>query len=454
MNRFYKLTFLVSTLLLSVISVAKAQLKNGDLVDGIAAVVGNEIVLDSDIEQEVNYARQQGADDVDKCEILENILNNKLLIYEAKKDTLIENRTTAIKEDADKKYTQMASQFPSEKAMLDAYKFRTPYEMKAAIAQRDIDQYYGQAKFQRVTDGANVSPNEVTDFFNAYKSQLPMVKDEVSLARIVIHPKLTEAHKKQLIDKLLGIKKGIEAGKSFEDMARIYSEDTGSASNGGVYKNIAKGTMVKPFEAAALNLQEGEISDPVETQYGFHLIQLIRRNGNIYDVRHILLKSIPNAEEIREARKKMADIKKQITDDKMTFKEAAYKYSDDKTTKYNAGVITASSGSDKIEKLNLPADISYQIAGLKKGDITDPFETSDDPADKDNKSVEIVKILDEIPAHQLDLTTDYETIKQYATNQKKNEMLEKWVNNTIPNTFISINKRYQDCKFKTNWNKR
>lgn len=295
---------LVLTFVLSFFGIkTNAQLKPGDLVDGIAAVVGDEIVLESDVQDQANYAKQQGADVSNKCEFMEGIISNKLLIYEAKRDTLIENRSAAIKENATAKYNQILGQFPNEKTMLDAYKFRTPSEMKTAIEKIDTDNYYGQMKYGRITDKADVTPNEVTDFFNTYRFQLPQVKDEVSLSQIVMYPKLTNEHKDEIIAKLKKIKEDIQNGESFESQARIYSEDPGSAANGGLYKNIARGKMVKPFEAAALNLQEGEISDPVESEFGYHLIQLVKKSGKMYDARHILLKAVPNAAEIATAKK-------------------------------------------------------------------------------------------------------------------------------------------------------
>ena len=427
-----------------------AQLQSGALVDGIAVVVGNEIILESDIEDQANYAKQQGAQVSDRCEFVESIISNKLMIYEAKRDTLIENRSAAIKETANQKYEQILGQFPDEKTMLATYKFRTGYEMKNAIEKIDTDNYYGQMKFGRITEKADVTPNEVTDFFNTYKFQLPEVKDEVSLSQITMYPKLTDAHKDEIIAKLKKIKQDIQAGESFENLARIYSEDPGSAANGGLYKNISKGKMVKPFEAAALNLQEGEISDPVESEFGYHLIQLVKKSGKNYDARHILLKAEPNDAEIEAAKKELDSIRTLILNGRLTFKEAAYRFSDDKKTKFNAGIITAEDGSDRIEKLNLPPSISYQIAGLNKGDITDVFQ---DTLQQDKKVVSIVKVDDIIAAHQLDLVTDYDRIKQMALNKKKNEMVEKWVKEKLPDVFISINDRYKDCTFKTDWRK-
>ena len=441
---------LVLSFLASFISFnTNAQIKKGDLVDGISAVVGDEIVIESEIQEQLNYAAQQGAANTDKCEFMEQILSNKLLIYKAKKDTLIPDRTAAIREQAADKYNQILGQFPSERAMLDAYKFRSSYEMKNVIEKMDIDNYYGQAKYASVTEKVNITPNEVTDFYNAYKYQLPQVKDEVVLAKIAMFPKLTDAHKQEIIDKLKKIKQDILNGTSFESQARIYSDDPGSAANGGLYTNINRGKMVKIFEATALNLQEGEISDPVESDFGFHIIQLVKKSGKMYDARHILLKAEPNAEEIAAAKQEMEKIKQDILSGKTTFKEAAYKHSDDKNTKFNGGLVAGEDGSDRQEKINLSANVAYQIAGVNKGDLTEVF--MDEMNQK--KVVVLMKVNDIIPEHALDIATDFERIKSIALNRKKGELLDKWVKENLPNTFISIDNRYKDCQFKVDWNK-
>jgi peptidyl-prolyl cis-trans isomerase SurA len=321
--------------------------------------------------------------------------------------------------------------------------------MKNAIEKMDIDSYYGQEKYRLITDKVNITPNEVTDFYNAYKYQLPQVKDEVVLSKIAIYPKLTDAHKQEIIDKLKKIRQDILNGESFENKARIYSDDPGSAANGGLYTNIGRGKMVKVFEATALNLQEGDISEPVESEFGFHIIQLVKKSGKLYDARHILLKAEPNAEEIAATKAEMEKIRKDIIDGKITFKEAAYRHSDDKNTKFNAGIIPGADGSDRHEKLDLSAAIAYQIAGVNKGDLTEVF--MDELNQK--KVVQLVKVNDVIPEHALDLSTDFERIKGFALNKKKNELVDKWVKEQLPDTFISIDNRYKDCSFKTDWNK-
>lgn len=449
MNKTMRISLLMGLFMALFALPVKAQLQQGQLVDGIAAVIGDEIVLESDIQDQMKYAAQQGMNVTDKCQVFESMVNNKLLIYEAKRDTLIENRTAMIKENANAKYNQILSQFPDERTMLDSYKFRTSYEMKNVIEKMDTEQYYTQAKFGRITEKADVTPNEVTDFFNQYKTQLPEVKDEVTLAQISIYPKLTEAHKQEMIDKLKKIKADILAGESFESQARIYSEDPGSAANGGLYTKINRGKMVKPFEAAALNLQEGEISDPVESEFGYHLIQLVKKSGKLYDARHILLMAKPTDEEVATAKKQLEDLKKQIEDGKITFKEAAFRNSDDKATKFNGGLIAGEDGSSRIEKMNLPPNVSYQIAGLNKGDYTEVFE--DEVNGK--KSVRLIKVEDIIPSHQLTLESDYDRVKQMALNKKRNEIIEKWAKDRIPHVFISLDNRYKDCEFTKKWDK-
>ena len=430
-------------LLISFFQPVFGQVGKGDLVDGIAAVVGNEIILESELQEMQEMESRQGGSTADRCEFLMRTINNKILVHKGKTDTLIENRTSYLKENANLKYKQILSQFPDEKTMLNTYKFRTGYEMKNAIERAETDRYYGQAKFARITDKVDVTPNEVTDFFKEYQWQLPEVKDEVTVAQIITYPKLTEAHRQEMINKLLKIKRDILAGESFDSQARIYSDDPGSASKGGLYVNIAKGQMVKPFEAAALNLEPGEISDPVESDFGFHLIQLVKKSGNQYDAKHILLATKFTDEEIENAKHELDSIRTQIQNGKMTFREAALKYSEDKLTKFNGGVIiNPENQSTKIEKAALPTEIGTQLLGLKNGELSSVFE-----ADVNGrKTVNLIKLEEEIPSHSVTIETDYDRIKEYALMKKKNELVEKWVLKEAPGTFISINKRYDDCK--------
>lgn len=421
---------------------ASAQkLQKGSFVDGIAAVIGSEMILDSEINEQVKYAEQQGIKENSRCQIFESVFNNKVIIAEAKKDTLIENRSEAIRANAEQKYKQILAQFPDEKTMLANYKFSTGYEMRNAIEKIDTDQYYAMEKIRKITGNTDVTPKEVADFYNEYKQQLPEVKDEVVLSQISIIPTLTDKHKEEIIQRLKKIREDILAGESFETQARIYSEDPGSASIGGLMKNISKGQMVKPFEAAALNLEIGDISEPIETEFGFHIIKLENKKGKLYDARHILLMNTPNDEEMKTAKKKLEKIRQDIIDGKISFKEAAVKYSDDKRSKFNAGIMVNDNGSDRQEKLNLDPMLGYHIAGLNAGDMTDVFETTIDR----KKGITFVKVNEIIPAHQLTLDTDYDRLKTMAQQKKQNEMIEKWVKENLSKVYLNIHPRYQNC---------
>lgn len=418
------------------------QIQKGQFIDGIAAVIGSETILDSEVAEQQEQAKSMPGMDNSRCSIFSSILNNKVIVAEAKKDTLIENRNEAIRAAVDNQYSQMIAQFPDEKTALANYRFSTPFEMKNAIVKIQTDQYYGQEKVRRITEGLDVTPKEVTDFYNKWKDQLPEVKDEVILSQIAIYPKLKEAHKGELIDRLKKLRQDILNGEDFATTARIYSEDKGSAANGGAMRNISKGQMVKPFEAAALNLQVGEISEPIETEFGYHIIRLDKKSGKFYDASHILLMATPDKEEIAEAEKKLEGIRKDILDGKITFKEAAFKYSDDKNNKYNGGTVVSERGSDRIEKLSLDPTLSYHIAGLNAKDITEPFET----VVERKPAVAIIQVKEIIPAHKLNLDSDYNRIREYALSKKQNEVIERWVNENIGKVYISIDKRYQDCQ--------
>jgi len=418
-------------------------------VDGIVAVIGNEIVLESDIEEHINMAKQQGIKTGDKCSVIEGIIHDKILLFHAKNDTLIQDRSKELKANAENKYQQLLSGFSSEKDMLNAYKFRTENELKSTIERIASDQYYQGEKYRMITKDIDITPSEVSTFYQTNKDKLPYIYDEVKLSRIIMYPKLTETHKQEIIDRLKSIKSTILNGESsFESQAIIHSEDPGSASSGGLISNISKGMMVKAFEATALNLEEGEISDPVETEYGYHIIRLEKKAGKKYTVSHILISSTPNTEEIAAAKEEMINIKSQIIEGKITFKEAALKYSDDKYTKFNAGVMIGENG-DTLEKTKINPIDAYQIAGLEKGEITDPYENEDEQSKK--KNITIIQINDIIPAHNLDIDTDYERIRAIALNKKRNESIERWIKSKLPYTFISINNRYNQCNFKTDW---
>lgn len=419
-------------------------------IDGVAAVIGNEVVLESDIQRDYMLAQQQGAEVPDQCSFVSNILVQKMVLTHAKQDTLVSVSTERTKARAASILEDFKSR-GSEEEILAVYGVRTMAELQNELEIIVSENQLIQAKRELIEDNTDASPEDVKNFFNQYKDELPKINEEVELSHIVMYPVITPEHKQEIIDQLNGIKKEIQEGASFSTKAILYSEDPGSSNNGGLYQNIRRGTFVPEFDAVAFNLEEGEISDPVESKFGFHLIQLDKRLGQAIDVRHILIVPKPTDEEMRVAHNLMDSIKTQITEGKMTFKEAALKYSEDKYTRYNGGKLTnPQSGENRFERSKLPMKQVYAIAGLESGSIANPFETDFE----NRKALELLKLDLVVPAHKISLETDYTRVQNMAVQQKQQEKLFDWIDSQLADTFIKIHDDYQHCEFEFNWLKK
>ncbi len=419
-------------------------------IDGVAAVIGNEVVLESDIQRDYMLAQQQGAEVPDQCSFVSNILVQKMVLTHAKQDTLVSVSTERTKARALSILEDFKSR-GSEEEILAVYGVRTMAELQNELEIIVNENQLIQAKRELIEDNTDASPEDVKNFFNQYKDELPKINEEVELSHIVMYPVITPEHKQEIIDQLNGIKKEIQEGASFSTKAILYSEDPGSSNNGGLYQNIRRGTFVPEFDAVAFNLEEGEISDPVESKFGFHLIQLDKRLGQAIDVRHILIVPKPTDEEMRVAHNLMDSIKTQISEGKMTFKEAALKYSEDKYTRYNGGKLTnPQSGENRFERSKLPMKQVYAIAGLESGQMAEPFETEFE----NRKALELLKLDLVVPAHKISLETDYTRVQNMAVQQKQQEKLFDWIEDQLADTFIKIHDDYQHCEFEFNWLKK
>lgn len=419
-------------------------------IDGVAAVVGDEVILDSDIQRDYLLAKQQGMEVPDKCAFVSNVLLQKMVLHHAKNDTLVEVANERIKQRAISILEDFRTR-GSDEELLSVYGVRTIPELQKELEILVKENALIEQKKGLIEKDVDASPEEVKVFFNENKNQLPRINEEVELSHIVIYPEITEAHEQEIIDRLLAMKKEIEEGASFETKAILYSEDPGSKNEGGLYKGIKRGTFVPEFDAVAFNLEEGEISEPVETEFGFHLIQLEKRLGQAIDVRHILIQPKPNAEEMAEAKERIERIKREITGGDITFKEAAKKYSVDKYTRYNAGVMTnPQTGENRFERSKLDTKQIYAIAGLDEGVIANPFESEHNK----KKSYELLKLVKVIPAHQIDLDTDYMRLKNMTIRKNKQAKLFDWIEMNLPDTFIKIHSDYANCDFELNWLKK
>src|SRR5690606_38650682 len=284
-------------------------------LDGVAAVVGNEIILESDIERDYVQAKAQGFEIENECEFLENILIDKVLLSKAKEDTLINITDDRVSRQVDGTIQRFLSQ-GSEAEILKYFGYNTMPEFKQELRGIMKDQAYSQEKQAMITKDIEATPEEVLNFYQQYKDELPEVPEEVEISHIAVYPDIFPENEQKVIDELAQIKKDVEEGASFATKAILYSNDPGSSSNGGLMTNVTRGMMVPEFDAVIFNLQEGEISEPFKTDFGYHIAMMEKRKGQEVDVRHILIQLKPTAEETAITKAKLDSLVMQIERDR------------------------------------------------------------------------------------------------------------------------------------------
>ena len=434
------------TALLSVNAIAQSA--KPKKLDGIAAVIGNQIVLESDVERDFILSKQQGLQVADKCEFLNDILMEKMLIDRAKQDTLISVTQDEITRSLNAQIEDFKQRGGGEEQVLKFFGFRTMAEMKNDMKYIVEDNIFSRRKREMLVSGLDATPVEVKEFFEKNRTELPDVKEEVTLSHIILYPEVSQENEQKIIEELKGIKKEIEEGSSFATKAILYSEDPGSANNGGQYLKVQRGKMVKEFDAVAFNLEEGEISDPFKTEFGYHIIKLDKRRGQELDLRHILISLKPTEDELKKSIEKLDSIRVLINENKMTFKDAAVRFSDDKFTKYNDGTLmNQQNGEDRFEKINLPYGEFSAVSSLGEGELSNVF--SDEFQGK--KVVRLMRLNKIYPEHKINYEDDYYRLKQFAIRYKEQDVLVDWVKKQVPDAFIKIGDEYKGCQFPINW---
>jgi peptidyl-prolyl cis-trans isomerase SurA len=301
-----------------------------------------------------------------------------------------------------------------------------------------------------IVDKVEITPEEVRNFFvDIPKEELPVISDEVEIAQIVIQPTITKQEKQKVIDKLNEFKSDIAAGSSFYSKAVLYSQDPGSKSNGGYMKVNRKSPLVKEFKEAAFSLDEGQISEPFETEYGFHIVFVEKIRGQDVELRHILIAPKVSEEALKEAKDEITMIRKKIMDGEISFADAARSSSDEKETKANGGTLLNPKSLDtKFDMTKLDAVLYGQVSNLKTGEVSLPF-LEDDRAK--GKVYKLMIVTNRIPSHAVDYSQDYLKIKEFALRDKQIKEVAKWTNVTIKDTYIKINGEYRSCDFLNNW---
>jgi len=434
-------------LLISIVCIS-GNLKSQDVIDQVIAVVSGERVLLSDIEQEVMRMRMQGAteSEYDRCNILEQILIQKLLLTQAKIDSLTVN-DASVEMEIDRRLRYFINQIGSEKALENYFK-KPLYEIKDDLRELISEQQLTQQMRQKIIDKVKITPSEVKNFYKKIPSDsLPQIPELYELQQIMIFPPSTAEAKYQVREKLLEIRERVLKGERFSTLAVAYSEDRASAIKGGELGLRSRDELVKAFADVAFNLKEGQVSQIVETEYGFHILQMIESKDDKVNVRHILMKPQYSSDMMSQAISRLDSISNLIKSDSITFERAAMRFSEDKKSNLNGGlVINPYTNTSFFEKDHLqPADY-YVIKELKVGDMSAPFESRDEHA---NVVFKVLKLKKVVKAHKANIKDDYDIIQNMAKQNMENEILEDWLTKKQKTTFIRIDKSFRSCNFES-----
>ena len=424
-----------------------SSIAQNNTVDNIIAVIGNQIVLKSDVENRFLSLKAQGytSGSVDlKVEIFEDLLIQKLMIAQAQVDS-IEVTDKEVENDLERKMDMYIQRIGS-KEKLEKYFNKSIIDMKNELREDTRDEKIKDKMQAHITKDIFVTPAEVREMYRTMsKDSLPTVPGELQVQQIVKNPKIAEAEKDRIREKLRAFRKRITEGQSFATLAVLYSEDPGSAQRGGELGYTAKSNLVPAFANEAFNLKPGKVSKIIETEYGFHIIKLIDRKGDRINVRHILLKPKIEQKQRDKAIEILDSLANLIRTDKISFKDAAYYYSDDKDTKNNGGlIVNPYTASSKFQKDKLPPTIAKQITKLKIGEISNPFLD----VQQGKQSYKVIKIKSETKAHKANLSDDWSQFENMLKGNKRQKVLDKWIKSKISSTYIHIDKSYAEAKFR------
>ena len=429
--------------LVSLISFGQGQ--QGISVDKIIARVDNYYILRSELEELFQSYKAEGQRTPERCQLLESLIINKMLLAKAEIDSVTVEEGQ-VDEQLNGRMSYMVQRFGSEKNLMEAYG-KSVNELKSELRQQVKDQAIVETMQQKIAGDVKITPNEVRRFFNAIpKDSLPYIPSEVEVGQIIRLATVTKEQKDKLRDQLLDIKKKAEAGEDFAMLAQIYSEDIGSAKVGGDLGFAKRGAMVPEFEGAALALKPNEISDIVESQYGFHLIQLLEVRGAEYHARHVLLRPDYNrGTDITEATHYLDSLRTLIKIDTLTFAQAAKANSEDKMTADGGGLIVdPNTGLARIPlDASMDPALYFALDSMKVGDISVPISYRTE----DGRSAQrILWYKSKSEPHTANLRDDYEKLAQIVLSNKKNNALEEWFKKAAGDVFISVDEEFQNCQ--------
>ncbi|MDG1823805.1 MAG: peptidylprolyl isomerase [Flavobacteriaceae bacterium] len=422
-------------------------------IDGVAAVIGDYVILDSDVDKAYIDLESQGipTSNIERCSLLGKLMEDKLYAHHAEQDSITVS-DAEINDYVGRTIDYFVQELGSMEKVLEFYKKKDEQSFRSELFDINRVQQLSQRMQSNIVEEIDVTPDEVRTFFDKIpKDQRPVFGAELEIAQIVIEPTPTESEVERTIRLLETMRNDVlENGSSFASKAILYSQDPGSRSRGGRYTlDRKRPVMVKEFRDQAYRLREGEVSQPFQTDFGWHIVTVDKIRGQLIDVRHVLLVPEISAKELKDAKDKLVLIRKRIQDGEIAFTDAALEFSDDKDTAANGGVlINPTSGDTRFELTKLDPAIYNQILNLDENQISLPVLDEDRSG---NKKYKILMVTNRFDQHQADFATDYVKIKDLALKEKQLDEIQKWMGEKIDDTFVNVNRSYRDCDFSNKW---
>ena len=423
-------------------------------LDRIVAVIGDEIILWSDLESQVKQAKMDG-DDLGQnpyCAVLEELMFQKLLVHQAEVDSL-EVKDETVDAELDSRINYFVAQIGS-KEKFEEYYGKSTEKFKDDFREVVRDRMKSQQMQQKITGSIKITPKEVREFFYAIpKDSIPFIGSKVEVAHLVKMPKVPVEEKLKIKAELNLIRAQILAGEeSFCSAALFKSKDPGTAANCGEFEFVRRGDFVPEFDAVAFSMQENTISEVFETPYGYHILQLLERRGDLYRGRHILMiPEVTNAQ-MAKASMRLDSVYSLIHTNKILFDDAVKTFSDDDETKLNGGkILNQLTGDSRFEMNQLDRQLFVTVDKMNVGDVSEPvFYTTDDK----KQGIRIIKLLTRSEPHVANLKDDYPRISDAALSDKKNKAILKWIKSKTNSMFVWIENDYINCPFKYDWIKK
>ena len=428
-------------------------LENRIKIDGVSSVIGDYVILDSDIDKMMIEIESQGVStkSITRCELLGKLMEDKLYAHHAIQDS-IEVSDQEVYDYVDQSISYFIDQLGSIEKVLNFYKKSSEISFRQELFEINKTQRLSSLMQSSIVDDVEITPEEVRQFFESIPEiELPVFGTELEISQIVIQPKVSEQEEKRIINQLLSFKSDVEErGLSFSSKAILYSQDPGSRSNGGKYTlNRKRPRMVKEFRDVAFALQEGEISEPFKTDFGWHILVVDKIRGQEIEIKHILLTPKIDASDLDNARAIIDTLRTRINDDEISFEAAAYQFSNEKETRLNGGaLINPATGDKRFELTKMDPLLYNQVRELKDNEISSPFLEEDRSGLKKYK---ILKVTNRYDEHKANYSRDYTKIKDLALKEKQVSRIKEWMDEKIESTYININTDYKNCNFKNKW---